>query len=207
MRTWWTAPDKGALFVVSGPSGSGKTTLLREAFAALPGLEFSVSATTRAARAEEHDGVDYHYVTHDRFRSMLGEHALLEHAQVYGNFYGTPRAPVERAIAEGRSIVLDIDVQGASQVRVAYPEAVTVFILPPSLSAIAARLRARGQDDEDVIQRRILEAELQLAQAHLYDFLVMNDDLAGAHRQLQSIFTAELLRRERRGSWIAAARG
>lgn len=207
MHSWWTAPDRGALFVVSGPSGSGKTTLLRAAFEAIPGLEFSVSATTRAPRPGERDGVDYHYVTHDRFRAMLGERALLEHAQVYGNFYGTPRAPVERAIAEGRSIVLDIDVQGAAQVRAAYAEAVTLFILPPSLSAIAARLRARGQDDEEVIQRRILEAELQLAQAHLYDYLVFNDDLEGGHRQLQAVLMAELLRRERRGSWIAAAKG
>lgn len=206
IRARWTAPDVGALFVVSGPSGSGKTTLLHAALKAVPGLEFSVSATTRGPRAGERDGVDYHFVTRAAFERLLAEGALLEHAEVYGNFYGTPRAPVEAALAEGRSIVLDIDVQGAAQVRAAHPEAVSVFVLPPNLAAIEARLRARGLDDDTIVARRVREADEQLAEAGEYDYLVMNDDLSSAHTQFQAVLVAELLRRSRRESWTLAAR-
>lgn len=206
IRARWTAPDIGALFVVSGPSGSGKTTLLHAALTAVPGLEFSVSATTRAPRAGERDGVDYHFVTREAFAELLRTGALLEHAEVYGNYYGTPRAPVDAALAEGRSIVLDIDVQGAAQVRRAHPEAVSVFVLPPNLAAIEARLRARGLDDAAIVARRVREADEQLAEADTYDYLVMNDDLASAHAQFQAVLVAELLRRNRRQSWTLAAR-
>ncbi len=206
IRARWTAPDIGALFVVSGPSGSGKTTLLHAALTAVPGLEFSVSATTRAPRAGERDGVDYHFVTREAFAELLRTRALLEHAEVYGNYYGTPRAPVDAALAEGRSIVLDIDVQGAAQVRRAHPEAVSVFVLPPNLAAIEARLRARGLDDAAIVARRVREADEQLAEAETYDYLVMNDDLASAHAQFQAVLVAELLRRNRRQSWTLAAR-
>lgn len=206
IRARWTAPDIGALFVVSGPSGSGKTTLLHAALTAVPGLEFSVSATTRAPRAGERDGVDYHFVTREAFAELLRTGALLEHAEVYGNYYGTPRAPVDAALAEGRSIVLDIDVQGAAQVRRAHPEAVSVFVLPPNLAAIEARLRARGLDDAAIVARRVREADEQLAEADTYDYLVMNDDLASAHAQFQAVLVAELLRRSRRQSWTLAAR-
>lgn len=206
LRSHWVTPDRGALFVVSGASGTGKTTLLHEAFRAIPGLEFSVSATTRPPRAGERDGVDYHYVSAETFASMLGNGDLLETAEVYGNRYGSPRAPVVRAVSEGRSMVLDIDVQGARQVRTAYPEAVSIFILPPSLAAIESRLRSRGLDDETIIRRRIAQATEQLAAAGEYDFVVQNDDLATAHTCFQSILVAELLRRGRRESWIAASR-
>ena len=206
IRARWTAPDIGALFVVSGPSGSGKTTLLHAALTAVPGLEFSVSATTRAPRAGERNGVDYHFVTREAFAELLRTGALLEHAEVYGNYYGTPRAPVDAALAEGRSIVLDIDVQGAAQVRRAHPEAVSVFVLPPNLAAIEARLRARGLDDAAIVARRVREADEQLAEADTYDYLVMNDDLASAHAQVQAVLVAELLRRNRRQSWTLAAR-
>lgn len=203
----WQAPDHGVLFVVSGASGTGKTTLLRAALQRVPGLEFSVSATTRAPRAGEADGVDYHFVSADRFRAMRAEGALLEHAEVYGTLYGTPRAPVLAALAEGRSIVLDIDVQGAAQVRVAYPEAVTVFVLPPRVEAIRARLAARGTDDRAVVERRIRDAHAQLARCGEYDYLVMNDVLETAHAQLQGILLAELSRRGRRESWVRALAG
>ncbi len=206
IRARWTVPDVGALFVVSGPSGSGKTTLLQAALHAVPGLEFSVSATTRPARAGEREGVDYHFVSREAFLALLADGALLEHAEVYGNFYGTPRRPVEAALAEGRSIVLDIDVQGAAQVRAAHPEAVSVFVLPPNLAAIESRLRARGLDDDGIVARRVREADEQLAEAGRYDYLVMNDDLESAHAQFEAVLVAELLRRSRRESWTVAAR-
>lgn len=200
----WQAPDRGALFVVSGASGTGKTTLLRAALERVPGLEFSVSATTRAPRAGERDGVDYHYVSVDRFREMREAGALLEHAEVYGTLYGTPRAPVEQALNEGRSIVLDIDVQGAAQVRAAFPAAVTIFILPPQIGTIRERLAARGTDGPDVVERRIRDAHAQIARCGEYDYLVMNDVLDTAHAQLQGILLAELSRRSRRDTWVRA---
>jgi guanylate kinase len=197
----WTAPSRGALFVVSGASGSGKTTLLREAFRVVPGLEFSVSVTTRAMRPGERDGVDYHFITQVAYDDLLARNALLEHAQVYDRAYGTPREPVERALFEGRSIVLDIDVQGAAQVRRTHPEALSLFILPPSRQAMVDRLRARG-DAEPIVQRRMAQATEQLSAAKEYDYLVLNDDLAAAHAQFQAVLVAELLRRSRRQAWI-----
>ena len=198
----WEPPDRGGLFVVSGASGSGKTTLLTRLLAEVPGVEFSVSATTRAPRPGERDGVDYHFVTPDRFRTFRDGGQLLEWAEVYGRAYGTPREPVDRALAEGRSIVLDIDVQGAAQVRDMHPEAITVFILPPSLEALEARLVGRGKDPAEVIARRMADARTQLAGCGTYDYLVLNDRLETAYLQLKSIFCAELSRRSRRTTWV-----
>jgi guanylate kinase len=197
----WTRPRRGALFVVSGASGSGKTTLLRAALQTIPGLEFSVSATTRTQRPGERAGVDYHYHSHEEFRSLLANQDLLEHASVYDNYYGTPRGPVNRALSEGRSIVLDIDVQGAAQVRVSHPEAVSLFVLAPSRAAMEARLRARG-DAPEVIARRMAQADGQLAEAHHYDYVVLNDNVGAAHAQMQAVLVAELLRTNRRLDWI-----
>jgi len=194
----WSPPDYGALFVVSGASGTGKTTLLRAALDRVPGLEFSVSATTRAPRRGERDGVDYHFVTADAFREMQRAGELLEHAEVYGTLYGTPRAPVLQALHEGRSIVLDIDVQGAGQVRTVYPQAVSIFVLPPRIEVIRERLVGRGTDGPEVVERRIRDATEQIARCGEYDYLVMNDVLETANAQLQGIFLAELSRRSRR---------
>jgi guanylate kinase len=202
MLTGWITPDEGALFVVSGPSGTGKSTLLKAAFAAVPGLEFSVSYTTRAPRPGERDGVDYHFVDAPRFLDVRAAGGLLESAEVYGRHYGTPRAPVEAALAEGRSIMLDIDVQGATQVRGKRPDAVTIFVLPPSLDVMRDRLQARGTDSEAVIERRIREADVQLHGCGSYDYLVMNDALEAATAQLVGIIVAELSRRTRRGTWV-----
>ncbi|MES2643184.1 MAG: guanylate kinase [Myxococcota bacterium] len=207
MLEGWAAPDFGALFVVSGASGTGKTTLLHAALDRVPGLEFSVSATTRAPRKGERDGVDYHFVNPDEYREMVGRNELLEHAEVYGTMYGTPRAPVFAALREGRSIVLDIDVQGAGQVRAVYPEAVTIFVLPPRIEVIRQRLEARGKDGPEVVERRIRDATEQIARCGEYDYLVMNDVLDTAHAQLQGIFLAELSRRSRRSSWVRALTG
>ena len=202
MLEGWQAPDSGVLFVVSGASGTGKTTLLQELFARVPGLAFSVSVTTRAPRTGEVDGVHYRFVDRATVESLRDAGALLEHAEVYGTGYGTPRAPVEAALREGRSIVLDIDVQGAAQVRRSHPSAVSIFILPPRLEVIRERLEARGTDAPEVIARRVREAHAQLAGCGAYDYLVMNDVLSTAHAQFQGIVLAELSRRARRDGWV-----
>lgn len=203
----WQPPDRGALFVVSGASGSGKTTLLRHVFARVPGLGFSVSVTTRPPRAGERDGVDYHFIDRPRYDTLKASGALLESAEVYGTGYGTPRAPVDAALAEGRSIVLDIDVQGAAQIRRSHPDAVAVFVLPPRLEVIRERLVARGTDTADVIDRRVRDAMAQIGACGSYDYLVMNDVLATACAQIEGVFVAELSRRSRRESWVRAMTG
>jgi len=202
MLTGWDAPNQGVLFVVSGPSGTGKSTLLKRVFDTIPGLEFSVSATTRSPRAGEQDGREYHFVDRSHFEQMILDHELLEHARVYDNYYGTPRAPVEAAMLEGRSIVLDIDVQGATQIRHSMPEAVSIFILPPSLESLRQRLVQRGTDSPEVIERRMNQASQQLQKIADYDFLVMNESLDTATAQLQGIFLAELSRSWRRERWL-----
>lgn len=193
----WRRPERGALFVVTGASGTGKTTLVKAALKNIPDLHYSVSCTTRAPRVGEVDGRDYHFVTRQRFDTMKAEEAFLEWAEVYGNGYGTPREPVERALAAGRSVLLEIDAQGAAQVRAAMPEAISLFVLPPSLAALEARLRGRATDDEAVIQRRLADARLQLRCCDQFEYLVINDDLESAHAQFQAVLVGELLRARR----------
>ena len=190
----WSAPDRGALFVVTGASGTGKTTLVRQALSAIPGLRFSVSATTRPPRDGEVDGRDYHFLTRDEFDQRVAQGDFLEWAEVYGNCYGTLKDQVERTLSSGESILLDIDTQGADLVRQAAPEAVTTFILPPSIEVLSERLRGRGTDTEEVIERRIREARLQLQECGSFDYLVINDHLPSAHDQFQAVLVAELLR-------------
>jgi guanylate kinase len=196
-------PDRGVLFVVSGPSGVGKSTLVKAALARIPDLGFSVSATTRAPRPGELDGVDYHFVSGDRFRQRVATGEFLEHATVYDRSYGTLRAPTEAVLAEGGSILLDIDVQGSAQVRLAMPEAVHVYILPPSWEVLYQRLVARGTDGSEVIARRMALAEEQLRAAPTYDYQVVNDDLQAAHAVLEGILLAEISRTSRRQKALA----
>lgn len=199
----WVTPDRGALFVVTGASGTGKTTLVREALSVVPGLGWSVSMTTRAPRTGEVDGRDYHFVARPDFDAAVQAGALLEWAEVYGNRYGTPRAPVEEALSRGQSILLEIDAQGARQVRAALPEAVLVFILPPSIEELEARLRARSTDSEAVIQRRLADAATQLRACGEFDYLIVNRTLQSAHDQFQAVLVAELRRRARNPSLMA----
>lgn len=203
----WEKPDRGVLFVVTGSSGTGKTTLVKAALAHIPHLSFSVSATTRPARSGEQDGVDYHFLTPQRHAELVEQAAFLEHATVYGNSYGTLRAPVEEAIASGTSIVLDIDTQGAAQVRASWPGAVSIFVLPPSAAVLEQRLRARASDPEEVIQRRVREAHIQLRECGHFDYLVVNDALPAATDQFQAVLVAELLQRSRRSSLVARFQG
>ncbi len=200
-------PDLGVLFVLSGPSGVGKSTLIGRALERVPGIGFSVSATTRAPIEGEEHGVHYHFLDREAFVEAIGRGEFLEHAEVYGCHYGTLRAPVEQALAEGRSILLDIDVQGAAQVRASMPEATSVFILPPSRSVLERRLRSRGTDDEPTIARRIAEADVQLRGCAEYDHLVVNDDLDSGAAALTGVLLAALSRTSLHqrlvGSWIS----
>jgi guanylate kinase len=194
-------PDRGALFVVSGPSGVGKSTLIKRVLARLPGLGFSVSATTRAPRPGEIDGKDYHFLSRPEFDLRVGAGAFLEHATVYDQSYGTLSAPVLAAIEAGRSIVLDIDVQGARQIVSKLPEAVTIFVLPPDIGTLAGRLRARGTD-ETTLERRMSQVDLQLRGAPEFEYVVVNDHLETADAVFEGIFFAELSRTARRRSSV-----
>lgn len=186
--------SQGLLVVVSGPSGVGKTSIVRALLERLDAA-FSVSATTRAPTARERDGVDYWFIDRERFQQWIDEGRFLEYAQVFGrNWYGTPREPVERQLAEGRIVLLDVDVQGAASVRRMMPQAFSVFVLPPSDEELLRRLRSRGRDDEEAIARRFAEArrEIDFARSSgVYDAFVVNDDLA------RSIATIEGLVRSR----------
>lgn len=195
-------PDRGVLFVVSGASGVGKSTLLRAAMAKIPGLAFSVSATTRSPRRGEVDGVDYHFVDDARFLDLIAQDAFVEHAQVYDRRYGTLVEPTEAALAAGNSLILDIDVQGAAVVRERLPEAVHVMILPPSIEVLEARLRSRGTDSDEVIARRMELVQEQIGALGSFDYLVMNDDLEAAHATFQGILLAEMSRSSRRETWV-----
>lgn len=187
-------PDQGVLFVVSGPSGVGKSTLVGRVLGGVPGLGFSVSATTRAPRPGEIDGVHYHFIDATSFEARVSGGEFLEHATVYGRHYGTLRAPTVDALAAGRSLLLDIDVQGFRQVRATWPGSVSIFILPPDLPTLEARLRARSTDAEEVIRRRMRDADEQIAGCGEYDYVVVNGDLESATAVMRAIFLAELAR-------------
>lgn len=195
-------PDRGALFVVSGPSGVGKSTLLKGAMSRIPGLAFSVSATTRGPRTGEVDGVDYHFLDDARFAELVESDAFIEYADVYDRRYGTLRAPTEAALAAGNSLILDIDVQGARNVRRRLPEAVHLMVIPPDTESLERRLRRRGTDSEEVIARRMALLAGQLGAVGEFDYLVMNDDLSTAHAAFQAVIIAELSRRSRRDGWV-----
>lgn len=188
---------RGSLVVMSAPSGAGKSSLVRRLVAALPDIVFSVSATTRAPRPGERDGVDYHFLERERFQQLASEGQFLEHAVVHGNLYGTLRGPTERLLGEGRDVLLEIDVQGARSVKGSGIGAELIFIMPPSRAELERRLRGRGQDPEESIQLRLRNAGHEVAQVHLFDWVVVNDDLEDALAQLVSVMKAL---RSRRGA-------
>ena len=190
---------RGLLCSLSSPAGAGKTTLSRQLLAADACLNLSVSATTRPPRAGERDGVDYHFVGTDAFGVMVATGAMLEHAEVFGNFYGSPREPVEAALAEGRDVLFDVDWQGAQQIKLAMQgDVVSVFILPPSIPALEARLKSRAQDDDATVARRMAKAMDEISHWREYDYVLVNDDLEKCGTQLAAILTAERLRLHRR---------
>jgi len=193
---------QGSLYLISAPSGAGKTSLVKALLAASEqshpgqGLRVSVSHTTRAQRPGEADGVNYHFTTVDTFRHMIGEGAFLEYAEVFGNFYGTSRAWVEQQLAEGIDVILEIDWQGADQIKSLLPDSVRVCILPPSRAALEQRLVGRGTDKPEVIAERMAKAVDEMSHYAKADYLVINDDFAEALADLQAIFRSTLLRRE-----------
>lgn len=185
------------VFIVSAPSGSGKSTLVSRLLKRDSSLLFSVSYTTRAARGNEVDGEDYRFVSREDFERRIAAGEFLEHAEVFGNYYGTHRGILEQARTAGRDLVLDIDVQGARQLKCQIPEAVTVFILAPSRQILEHRLRARGEDREDVIERRLREAAEEIRNYHAYDYILVNRDLEQSDQTLSAIVSAERVRRTR----------
>lgn len=194
-RTRKIPSARGSIVVISAPSGSGKSTLIKRLLAALPGLRFSVSYTTRAPRAGERQGRDYFFVSRRVFERMIGRHEFVEWADVYGHLYGTARKQLQTAKEAGRDILLDIDVQGHRQVRKRLPEAVSIFILPPSFRKLARRLRHRHSDAPQEIERRLHTARQEIAHWPEYDYLVVNDRMADAAQALRAIVRAVRFRR------------
>lgn len=184
------------LFIVSAPSGAGKTTLVKALLGRDPSLRLAISFTTRASRPGEQDGVHYHFVDASTFSGMIGADAFLEHAQVFGNRYGTAESTVRAELERGRDLLLEIDWQGARQVRERFPAAVSIFIFPPSASALEERLRGRGQDSEEVIAGRMARARTEMSHYREYDYLVVNDVFEDALAELACVVSAERLRRE-----------
>ncbi|MFM8499773.1 MAG: guanylate kinase [Chakrabartia sp.] len=198
---------RGILFIVSSPSGAGKSTISRKLLASDAGLEMSVSATTRPPRPGEVDGQDYHFVEVDQFRQMVAENDFLEWAHVFGNRYGTPRAPVETALSEGRDVLFDIDWQGAQQLyQQAGGDVVRVFIFPPSLYELERRLRARGTDSEEVIAGRMARATAEISHWDGYDYVLVNDDVEQCFQNVKTILEAERLKRSRQTGLIGFVR-
>ncbi len=185
---------RGQLYVISAPSGAGKTSLVKALRETLPGIAVSVSHTTRAMRPGEVDGVHYHFVDHPTFERMVEHGDFLEHARVFDNYYGTSKAAVEVSLAAGQDVILEIDWQGAQQVRTLFPETRGIFILPPAREVLESRLRDRGQDGEEVIARRMRDAVTEMRHYDEFDYVVVNDVFDEALHELACIFRAERLR-------------
>ena len=183
------------VFIISAPSGSGKSTLVHRLLTTVPGLTFSISYTTRPPRPAETNEVDYVFISRQEFHQRLERGEFLEHAEVFGNFYGTNRRTLEAALREGKDLVLDIDVQGARQLKVAIPEAISIFVLPPSQEVLERRLRARSQDSEEVIQQRLLGAAEEVRNYSQYDYVLINTEIEEASARLADIVRAERLRK------------
>jgi guanylate kinase len=185
------------VFIISAPSGSGKTTLVARLLASVPGLLFSVSYTTRALRGHEVPGRNYNYVSCKEFEAMIARDEFLEWAEVFGNYYGTHRGILEQAQADGKDLVLDIDVQGAAQLKKKVAETVTIFVLPPSRRVLEERLRARGEDAECVIQTRLRKAAEEIRNYRQYDYILINRELPDSDQKLAAIVRGERIRRTR----------
>ena len=199
---------RGLLLILSSPSGAGKSTLSRKLMAWDTDLSFSVSATTRSPRSGEVDGREYYFKTRDEFQAMVKDGQMLEHAEVFGNFYGSPRGPVEDAMTQGRDTLFDIDWQGGQQIKQAMRgDVVSIFILPPSIAELESRLRGRAQDSEEVIAQRMAKSQAEISHWMEYDYVIVNRDLDAAFGELVTILQAERLRRDRQPHLADFVRG
>ncbi len=188
-------PRRGIIFILSAPSGAGKTTIYRAALKAIADLDFSISLTTRARRGTEANGIDYSFVSEEEFKRRQSSGELAEWARVFESSYGTPRAPLDAAVGSGRDILLDIDIQGARQIRAKYPDdAVTIFVLPPSFEELEERLRGRATEDESKIQHRLQKAREEAEAYPEYDYLIINAEISESVARLETIVNAERLK-------------
>lgn len=199
---------RGILIILSSPSGAGKSTLSRRLLELDPEVRFSISATTRPPRPGERDGVEYLFKQRPEFEAMVQAGQMLEHAEVFGNLYGTPRAPVEAAVASGLDVLFDVDWQGGQQIRASdlREAAVSIFILPPSIAALEARLRGRGQDTPEVVARRMATSRDEISHWAEYDYVLVNENLKQCEEELRAIIAAERLRRDRRPELVEMVR-
>ncbi|GAA0445630.1 guanylate kinase [Lentibacillus halophilus] len=189
--------ENGILFVLSGPSGVGKGTVRKELFEQEDDLAYSISMTTRERRAGEQDGVDYFYKTNQQFEQLIADNELLEYARFVNNYYGTPRRYVENTLAAGQDVFLEIEVQGAMQVKDNFPEGVFIFLFPPSLDELKSRITSRGTESQDAVLKRLQEARSEIDMMDAYDYVVVNDDVQKAVMKIQSIIQSEHCRRDR----------
>ena len=183
--------SKGTVLIVSGPSGSGKDTILKEVFKKLPDIKFSISSITRPMREGEVEGEKYHFISRDEFLSLIENDMLLEYNMYLENYYGTPRKPVDTVLAEGGEIIIEVDVNGAASIREKLPEAVSVFIMPPSFEVLKKRLSGRGTESSELVEKRMKEALGEISRATEYDYIVVNDDLSAAVDDFVSIIKSE----------------
>lgn len=186
----------GKLFIVAAPSGGGKTSLVNQLILTLPQIELSISHTTRTARPKEKHGKDYFFVSHQEFLDMIQAQAFLEHAKVFENFYGTSKQQIEQRLSQGIDVILDIDWQGAQQIRSIYPQAISIFLLPPSLETLRERLQNRQQDQLEIIEKRMKQAQDELRHFDEFDYLIVNEEFDNALAQLRSIVIAERLKKD-----------
>ncbi|MBR3591974.1 MAG: guanylate kinase [Clostridia bacterium] len=189
--------NKGRVFIISGPSGSGKDTLMKKVFEKAPDILFSISSITRPMRVGEVEGEKYNFISRERFEEMIANDELLEHNVFVGNYYGTPKAPVLNAVNDGKNMLIEVDVNGAYQILEKIPDAVSIFIMPPSLEILKARLTGRGTDEQSVIDKRLFEALREISCAKDYDYIVVNDDLETAANEFVSIMSVDKFKTDR----------
>lgn len=189
--------NKGVVFIISGPSGSGKDTLMVELFKKRPEIKFSISSITRGMREGEVEGVKYNFISKEQFEQMIKEDKLLEYNSYVGNYYGTPRKPVEDEIEKGNNILIEVDVNGAAQIKEKMPEAVSMFIMPPSFEELERRLSGRGTESEELIRKRMQSSLDEIKRASEYDYIIVNDDIATAVDDIISVMRSCQLRQEK----------